>query len=191
MMFRDHRQVFPVVIVTVVRRCRSVAPSPEYTVSGDYRSSAPGGSAKGPSSRLLLPSTSDLMQFRPESARRWGSLGSFPKRVGFRHGTDSILHCRPQVSSQKMDTCRGVERFSSITKRFSDDPQIQTPRTSPDAETPKVYSLPSLRTEMPNTLGVYNSTKGQDRFQPSISEFESQRESGSRLHSVCHPDVIY
>ena len=29
-------------------------------------------------------------------------------------GTDSILHCRPQVSSQKKDTCRGVERFSSI-----------------------------------------------------------------------------
>ena len=30
----------------------------------------------------------------------------------------------------------------------------QTPRTSLDAETPKVYSLPSLRTEIPNTLGV-------------------------------------
>ena len=67
----------------------------------------------------------------------------------------------------------------------------QTPRTSPDAETPKVYSLPSLRTEMPNTSGVYNSTNGQDGFQPSISEFERKRESGSRLHSVCHPDVIY
>lgn len=30
----------------------------------------------------------------------------------------------------------------------------QTPWTSTDAETPKVYSLPSLRTEIPNTLGV-------------------------------------
>ena len=74
---------------------------------------------------------------------------------------------------------------------FSDDQQIQTPRTSPDAETPKVYSLPSLWTAIPNTLGVYNSTKGQNGFQPSISEFESQRESCSRLHSVCHPDVIH
>ena len=42
------------------------------------------------------------------------SMGSCPKGVVFRHGTDSILHCRPQVSSQKKDTCRGVERFSSI-----------------------------------------------------------------------------
>ena len=31
-----------------------VAPSPEYITSGDYRSSAPGGSAKGPSSRLTV-----------------------------------------------------------------------------------------------------------------------------------------
>ena len=54
MMFRDHRQVFPVVIVTVVRRCRSVAPAPEYMVSGDYRSSAPAGSAQGPSSHLTV-----------------------------------------------------------------------------------------------------------------------------------------
>ena len=30
------------------------APSPEYTLSGDYRSSAAGGSAKGPSSRLTV-----------------------------------------------------------------------------------------------------------------------------------------
>ena len=30
------------------------APSPEYTGSGDYRSSAPGGSAQGPSSRLTV-----------------------------------------------------------------------------------------------------------------------------------------
>ena len=30
------------------------APSPEYTLSGDYRSSAAGGSAKGPSSRLTI-----------------------------------------------------------------------------------------------------------------------------------------
>ena len=35
--------------------------------------------------------------------------GSCPKGVLFRHGTDSILHCRPQVSSQKKDTCCGVE----------------------------------------------------------------------------------
>lgn len=145
------------------RRCRSVAPSPEYTVSGDYRSRAPDGSAQGPSSHLtvadhrrpdaVLPQkctrspseTGDLEQFHGKSARgplkilrcaqddsvgawigvilkgaavrlharsarRWGSLGSCPKRVVFRHGTDSILHCRPQVSSQKKDTCRGVER---------------------------------------------------------------------------------
>ena len=31
-----------------------MAPSPEYTGSGDYRSSAPGGSAQGPSSRLTV-----------------------------------------------------------------------------------------------------------------------------------------
>ena len=42
------------------------------------------------------------------------SMGSCPKRVVFRHGTDSILPCRPQVSSQKKDTCRRVEGFSSI-----------------------------------------------------------------------------
>ena len=41
----------------------------------------------------------------------WGRV-----RKGWFSGTgiDSILHCRPQVSSQKKDTCRGVERFSSI-----------------------------------------------------------------------------
>ena len=37
------------------------------------------------------------------------SMESCPKGVVFRHGTDSILHCRPQVSSQKKDTCCGVE----------------------------------------------------------------------------------
>ena len=42
------------------------------------------------------------------------SMESCPKGVVFWHGTDSILHCRSQVSSQKKDTCRGVERFSSI-----------------------------------------------------------------------------
>ena len=42
------------------------------------------------------------------------SMESCPKGVVFRHGTDSILHCRPQVSSQKKDTCRRVEGFSSI-----------------------------------------------------------------------------
>ena len=31
-----------------------VAPSPEYITSGDYRSSAAGGSAKGPSSHLTV-----------------------------------------------------------------------------------------------------------------------------------------
>ena len=29
--FRDHRPGLPLIIVTVGRRCRSVAPSPEYT----------------------------------------------------------------------------------------------------------------------------------------------------------------
>ena len=55
-------------------------------------------------------------------ARKWRfsgtrvrfSMESCPKGVVFRHGTDSILHCRPQVSGQKKDTCRGVEKFSSI-----------------------------------------------------------------------------
>ena len=60
----------------------------------------------------------------------------------------------------------------------------QTPRTSPDAETPKVDG----NTEY---LGHFNGNNGQNGFQPSISEFERKRESGSRLHSVCHPDVIY
>ena len=40
-------------------------------------------------------------------------------------------------------------------------------------------------------LGRFNGNNGQNGFQPSISEFERKRESGSRLHSVCHPDVIY
>ena len=73
------------------------APSPEYTGSGDYRSSAPGGSAQGPSSHLTV-----AYHRRPDAV-------SCPKGVVFRHGTDSILHCRPQVSSQKKDTCCGVE----------------------------------------------------------------------------------
>ena len=42
------------------------------------------------------------------------SMESCPKRVVFRHGTDSILDRRPQVSSQKKDTCRGVERVIKI-----------------------------------------------------------------------------
>ena len=56
--------------------------------------------------------------------------------------------------------------------------------TSTDAETPKVDG----NTEY---LGHFNGNNGQNGFQPSISEFERKRESGSRLHSVCHPDVIY
>ena len=60
----------------------------------------------------------------------------------------------------------------------------QPPRTSPDAETPKVFGI-SVH------LGRFNGNNGQNGFQPSISEFERKRESGSRLHSVCHPDVIY
>ena len=56
--------------------------------------------------------------------------------------------------------------------------------TSPDAETPKVDG----NTEY---LGHFNGNNGQNGFQPSISELESQRESCSRLHSVYHPDVIY
>ena len=52
---RHHRQGFPVVIVTVVRRSRPVAPLPEYTASGDGRPSAAGGlSHCGPSSRLTV-----------------------------------------------------------------------------------------------------------------------------------------
>ena len=47
------------------------------------------------------------------------SMESCPKGVVFRHGTDSILHCRPQVSSQKMDTCRGAEGFSSILSHLN------------------------------------------------------------------------
>ena len=61
------------------------APSPEYTASGDYRSSAPGGSGQGPSSRLTVaeppeswsgfapkvhsvpPKTGDLERFRDKS----------------------------------------------------------------------------------------------------------------------------
>ena len=86
MMFRDHRQVFPVVIVTVVRRCRSVAPSPEYTASGDYRSSAAGGSAKGPSSRLTVAVVfQGPEQFRAKSVRgpllRSWTYGSFRAKV--------------------------------------------------------------------------------------------------------------
>ena len=51
-----------------------MAPSPEYTVSGDYRSSAPGGSAKGPSSRLTV------------ADHRGPDAVSCPKRVVFRYG---------------------------------------------------------------------------------------------------------
>ena len=51
----------------------------------------------------------------------------------------------------------------------------QTPRTSPDAETPKVYSLPSLRTEMSNTSGVFNGNNGQDGL--------LGRRSGARINS--------
>ena len=144
-----------------------MAPSPEYTVSGDYRSSAPGGSAQGPSSRLTVAdhrgpdavscpkctrSTSEMgdpeqfhsksecglvkilrcaqddsvdirigiilkgaaVRLHARSPRRWGSLGSCPKGAVSGTGVDSILHFRPQVSSQKKDTFRGVERFSSI-----------------------------------------------------------------------------
>ena len=40
-------------------------------------------------------------------------------------------------------------------------------------------------------LGHFNGNNGQNGFQPSISEFERKRESGSRLQPVCHPDVIY
>ena len=50
------------------------APSPEYTGSGDYRSSAPGGSAQGPSSHLTVAD-----HRRPDAV-------SCPKRVVFRYG---------------------------------------------------------------------------------------------------------
>ena len=115
------------------------APSPEYTGSADYRSSAPDGSPQGPSSHLTVAdhrrpdavssqsalgplqkwetqssfihgksecglvkipryAQDDSVDIRIEiilkgpavrlharSARRWGSLGSCPKRVVFRH----------------------------------------------------------------------------------------------------------
>ena len=43
-----------------------VAPSPEYITSGDYRSSAADGSAKGPSSRLTVALVSPQIYRRTE-----------------------------------------------------------------------------------------------------------------------------
>lgn len=55
-----------------------MAPSPEYTTSGDYRSSAAGGSAKGPSSRLTVAYPSPEM-----STLKFGRSIYHPKCPGY------------------------------------------------------------------------------------------------------------
>ena len=54
------------------RNCHSgTVPSPEYTASGDYRSSAPGGSANGPSSRLTVADLQGPVAVSPQKCTRY------------------------------------------------------------------------------------------------------------------------
>ena len=93
------------------------APSPEYTGSGDYRSSAPGGSAQGPSSHLTVADhrRPDAVSCPKRVVFRYGvrfSLGSCPKGVVFqaRYRLHYALPS-PSVQSEEgyMQRCRRVQ----------------------------------------------------------------------------------
>ena len=94
-----------------------VAPPPEYTNSGVYRSSAAVGSAKGPSSRLTVAWSSPEIPHGTFQGNlsphhiRMAKMGCFVLRVGFRGmlRTKSGVFCSKEgVLKDSQNKKRGV-----------------------------------------------------------------------------------